>query len=76
MRNLPTNHIPGRQSLLGVGATLLQHLDAPKTVTELWERLRGVKEVGTFPRLILALDLLYMMGMVEWHEGLVRRSLP
>ncbi len=73
---LPTKHIPARQSLLGVGAVLLRHLKQPRTVTALWERVRGDSNVRTFSRYVLALDLLHAMGAVDLVDGVLRRRKP
>lgn len=70
---LPTKHIPTGHSLLGVGAIVLAALERPRTITALWEQLRSVPEVGTFARLVLALDLLYALGAVDLDDGLLRR---
>ena len=60
--------------MLGVGAILLRHLSRERTVSELWERARTVKEVGTFERFVLALDLLYALGAVRFEAGLLRSA--
>ena len=71
---LPTKHVSTRQSLIGVGASVLAQLDRPRTLTDLWERLRESSEVGTFRRLVLALDLLYAIGAVALEDGLLKRA--
>jgi len=73
---LPTKHIPAKQSLIGVGALVLRHLEREKTLTALWERLHDIEEVGTFERLVLTLDMLYAMGAVEMNDGLLWRANP
>lgn len=70
---LPTKHISTRNSLLGVGAIVISHLNYPRTVTSLWSDLSKVPEVATFDRFVLVLDLLYMIGAVELEEGLLRK---
>lgn len=70
---LPTKHISPGHSLLGVGAVVLKALDEAKTTSKLWENVRVREEVATFERFILALDLLYAMGLVEMQDGLLRR---
>jgi hypothetical protein len=70
---LPTKHISTRNSLLGVGAIVINHLNYPRTVTSLWSDLSKVPEVATFDRFVLVLDLLYMIGAVELEEGLLRK---
>lgn len=70
---LPTKHISTRNSLLGVGAIVINHLNYPRTVTSLWSELSKVPEVATFDRFVLVLDLLYIIGAVELEEGLLRK---
>lgn len=69
---LPTKHLTPGQSLLGVGARLLERLDRPKSVNQLWEESRGDASVATFDRFILALDLLYLVRAVELTDGRLR----
>lgn len=71
---LPTKHISTARSLLSLGATLLQRLKRPKTVAGLWDQVREVPEVGTFQRFVLALDFLYMLGAVDFADGLIIRN--
>lgn len=70
---LPTKHLPPRRSLIGVGGLMLERLDQPRTITGLWDKARHVPEVGSFERFILALDLLFALGAVEYGDGLLRR---
>lgn len=71
---LPTKHINPVDSLLGVGALILERLRTTKTVTQLWDEMRDLPQVATFDRLVLGLDLLYMMGVVELDGGVIRRT--
>jgi hypothetical protein len=50
---LPTKHIAQNEALLGVGATILARLTAPRTVSSLWDELRTEPNVGTFERFVL-----------------------
>lgn len=67
---LPTKRISVERSLLGVGARLLTHLTEPKTVSQLWHDYgrsassSGAKPAG-FDWFVLALDLLFSMGLIE-----------
>ena len=70
---LPTKHISQTESLIGVGATLLRHLDEPRTVSALWERVRHEVNVGTFERFVLAADLLHLLGAIAITDGLIVR---
>lgn len=73
---LPTKHISTRNSLLGVGAIIIEHLNYPRTVTSLWSDLSKLPEVATFERFVLVLDLLYMIGAIELEEGLLYKRHP
>jgi hypothetical protein len=70
---LPTKHISTRNSLLGVGAIIIEHLNYPRTITSLWSDLSKNSEVATFERFVLVLDLLYMIGAIELEEGLLHK---
>lgn len=73
---LPTKHISTPYSLLGVSSTLLDALHRPQTVTQLWERARILPQVKTYERFVLALDLLYLVGVLELRDGLLKRVRP
>ncbi|MCX6704594.1 MAG: hypothetical protein NTZ07_04100 [Candidatus Woesebacteria bacterium] len=70
---LPTKHIKLSNSLLNVGAEILKHLEEAQTVTSLWNKARTVSHVKTFERFTLGLDLLFMLGIVDFKDGLLRR---
>ncbi len=71
---LPSKHIPQEHALLGVGATLLNEIDRPRTVTQLWESVRQIETIGNFERFVLVLDMLYIVGAVQLEEGLITRN--
>ncbi|MBP7588916.1 MAG: ABC-three component system middle component 6 [Rhizobiaceae bacterium] len=75
---LPTKRIREDRSLVGIGGDVLRLLDEQKTVSRLWDEFRrGRADVGskaTFDWFVLALDLLFMMGIVTVERGLVRRA--
>ena len=73
---LPTKHISAQHSILGAGAAILRHFDSPQTVTALWDHVRGTPEVGVYWRFVLALDLLFAIGVVDMADGLVVRCKP
>ena len=64
---------------MSIGAIILGDLDEPKTVSRLWADLRRVEEGPpdlTFDWFVLALDLLYVMGMLDYVGGRVLRVAP
>lgn len=73
---LPTKHIAPENSLLGIGALLLVLLAQEQTVTRLWDRARIANTVLTFPRFVLALDVLFAVGAIELTDGVLRRRRP
>ena len=70
---LPTKHIPPHDALIGVGATVLRHIDGPITASNLWERVKSESNVGTFERFVLAANLLFLIGAIDMKEGLIVR---
>lgn len=73
---LPTKHVPLEKSLLGVAAVLLERHRVGDTVSSLWYRVSDYAAVGSFFQYSLALDLLYMMGLVELKANQLRRVAP
>lgn len=70
---LPTKHIPVENSFIGIGALLLAYLDQPTTVSSLWQKVRKLPQIATFERFTLTLDLLYIMNIIEFRDGNIRR---
>lgn len=78
---LPTKHLSQNRALLTVGASILRQLSAPVTVSALWEQVSHFSNDQTttsplrYDAFVLTLDLLFLMGAIELHEGLlVRRA--
>jgi hypothetical protein len=73
---LPTKGVGPDKALLSLGAGILRELEQPKTVSRLWSELSTRGASGskyTFDWFVLALDLLYVLGAVEYTAGRVRR---
>jgi len=70
---LPTKHISLSNSIINVGAVILKYLNRERTVTSLWNETRSLPEIKTFERFTLGLSLLFMVGAIEFEEGLLRR---
>lgn len=69
---LPTQHVPEARSLLVAGALLLHELEQSRTVTDLWDAVRG-DEIPTFDRFVLAAEMLYAIGAVDFRDGLLEK---
>ena len=61
---IPTKYIKEEESLIGVGAVVLLHLNEGDSMSLLWENVKYIESVGTYERFILALDLLFLLGVV------------
>ncbi len=77
---LPSKHLPESRSLISIGGEVLKHLDEPRTVSELWERVRqaraqaGVEVPLSFDWFVLAVTFLHAIFAVELENGLVARA--
>lgn len=73
---LPTKHVPLDRSLLGVAAVLLENYRTGDTVSSLWYRVTDRTSGVSFFQYSLALDLLFMMGLVELKANQLLRVKP
>jgi hypothetical protein len=76
---LPSKHLSEKRALLTVGGEILSLLDKPRTVSSVWEELRGAKDKAQRHRLsydwfVLALDLLFLIDAVALRDGLLTKS--
>lgn len=75
---VPTKHIPSERALLSLGARILKSLATPRTVSYLWDEIRRSQE-GRLARpisynwFVLALDLLFALGAIQFEDGLIAR---
>lgn len=75
---MPTKHIKTENALVGVGARILEILDAEKTVSALFFELQETRNEDELPTVqfdwfLLALDFLYTVGAVRYQDGLIRK---
>ena len=70
---LPNKFIEEKDSLLYVGALLLNKLDVPTSVSELWNQVNDNKSVNNYERFIIALDMLYILNLIELKNEKIRR---
>ena len=73
---LPSKHLGADRALITVGAELLELLPEPKTVSRLWTELKR-RRAEVVPIMydwfILALDMLFALGLVAFERGRVSR---
>lgn len=70
---LPNKHVPIRRSLVGIGAQLLRQLTSDMTVSELWELAEHKDDIGNFHNYVLCLDYLYLIGAIDYDNGLLAK---
>lgn len=76
---LPTKHLPADKALLTIGGRLLEVLNEPRSVSELWDVIRtgraetSVQRPIAYDWFILSLDLLFLVGAVQYDRGRVMR---
>lgn len=79
---LPTKHIRPDRALIGVGAEVLGVLEQPMTMSKLWDEIRSRRSahmsnpVIDYRWFVLALDLLYTIGAVDFKGGLISKAKP
>ena len=74
---LPSKHLREDRALLTIGADLLRLLGEPKTVSRLWSDMKDRGQAATsipYDWFVLALDLLFAMGLVAFERGRVQRT--
>jgi len=80
---LPTKHISFSESLLALGAAILESIDDEYTtsIDELWRRVSLLQQSERLPanhgfdNVILAVVFLHSLGLVEEENGEVRRCI-
>lgn len=70
---LPTKYIREDETLLAVGAILLKKLSTQKSLSALWESSREISNIGSYERFILALDMLYILGLINIENNKIMR---
>ena len=74
---LPTKYLSQDRALISVGGEILKHLEEPRTVSALWDRVREAQKQRheptpvSFDWFVLALNLLYALSAIEYRGGVV-----
>lgn len=72
---MPTKYLREDEALIGVSAKLLPLFENASNLSALWESAKKIDAVGNFERFILALDLLYLLGLVDFRDNEIVRIL-
>lgn len=70
---LPTKHIRPENSVFYLGAIILSEKIDGETVSSLWAKLSKNTTLQTFDQFVLGIDFLFLIGIVEFHRGLLRK---
>lgn len=71
---MPSKYLREDEALIGVSAELLQLIKNSHNLSALWEAAKKIDAIGNFERFILALDLLYLMGLVDLKNNEIVRA--
>ncbi len=72
---MPSKYLREDEALIGVSAELLPLVEKVGNLSALWELAKEIDAIGNFERFILALDLLYLLGLVDLHDNEIVRVL-
>ena len=70
---LPDKYIPVEDTLPSISAYIYRKLRFPLPLFSLWDKVCGIKAIGTYERFIYALDFLYALGLIDIEGGFIRR---
>ena len=80
MEFLSAKHVRLNESVIGLGAILLHELVKPKTVDEIWQRVRHLKQSArsipdkiTLDDVIETIDFLFSLGLIALNDQAVLR---
>lgn len=68
---LPNKYTTLSNSILNLGSILIKNIDGTQTVSTLWDKTRTMPEVKNFERFTLGLDMLFLLGLIHFKEGLI-----
>lgn len=70
---MPSKYLREDEALVGISAALLPLVQKNDNLTALWESAKKIDTIGSFERFILALDILYLLGLVDLHNDKIVR---
>jgi hypothetical protein len=62
---LPNKYLKESEALLGIGAILMQKIQSSIFISELWESVKEISNIGNFERFVLGLDLLFLLDLIK-----------
>lgn len=78
---LPTKHIKVERSLVGIGHELLKLLHNDRSISDLWDEFRSEfnqyfpKSPVNYEWFVITLDFLFVMGALQFENGVIKRRI-
>lgn len=75
---LPTKKRTSARSLIGIGALILGFLNEPRSISNLWWKIRNSRVTKEsypyldFDQFILSLDFLFLMNIIHFKDNKIR----
>jgi hypothetical protein len=79
---LPSKRLRIDLSILGSGCEILMHLNEPKPVSRVWDEIKKTEieksndSKITYDWFVLSLDFLYLLGVIEIDDGIIKKVKP
>lgn len=70
---LPNKYLREDEALIGFGLVVLKHMQVERSLSDLWEDVKNIGSISNFERFILVLDMLYLLGLIEYKKNMIRR---
>jgi hypothetical protein len=70
---MPSKYLKEDEALVGVGGILLQSIGGRRNISNLWEDIKINHALATFERFILALDFLFLLGLIDIKDNEIIR---
>ena len=70
---MPSKYVREEEAIIGVGNILLQHIKGSINISSLWENVKTNHAVVTFDRFVIALDFLYILGIIDIKQNDIMR---
>lgn len=60
--------------MLNIGAIILDQINESQTITMLWTNPKIDSTINSFEKFILGLDFLFMLGLIDYKKGIIRKT--
>jgi hypothetical protein len=70
---MPNKYLREDEALIGFGSVVLKHLNIERSLSDLWVNVKNFESIGNFERFILVLDMLFLLGLIEFEKNKIKR---